>query len=128
MALPRLSNLEMQIMEILWARGPSTVRELLEQFPAKKRPAYTTVQTMVGRLEAKKALRRVRKVVTAHIFEASIPREAARQRLIDDFLAVFGGEAQPIMAHLIEAGKFTLDDVREAEKHLREISKKGRKA
>ena len=127
MALPRLSTLEMQIMEILWARGASSIREVLEQFPVQKRPAYTTVQTMVGRLEAKKALRRVRKVASAHIFEAAIPRAAARRRLIDDFLAVFGGETQPIMAHLIEAGKFTLEDVRDAEKHLREISRKGRK-
>ena len=127
MALPRLSTLEMQIMEILWARGASSIREVLEQFPVQKRPAYTTVQTMVGRLEAKKALRRVRKVATAHIFEATIPRDAARRRLIDDFLAVFGGETQPIMAHLIEAGKFTLEDVRDAERHLREISRKGRK-
>ena len=127
MALPRLSNLEMQIMEVLWKHGPSSIREIMERLPGKKRPAYTTVQTMVVRLTAKKALRRARKVVTAHIFEAAIPREAARRRLIDDFLAVFGGETQPIMAHLIEAGKFTLDDVREAEKYVREISKKGGK-
>ena len=127
MALPRLSNLEMQIMEVLWGRGPCSIREIMEQFPAKKRPAYTTVQTMVVRLEAKKALRRARKVATAHIFEATIAREAARRRLIDDFLAVFGGETQPIMTHLIEAGKLSLEDVQDAEKHLREISKKGRK-
>ena len=127
MALPRLSNLEMQIMEALWARGACSIREIVEQFPAKKRPAYTTVQTMVMRLEAKKALRRAGKVATAHIFEAVIPREAARRRLIDDFLAVFGGETQPIMSHLIEAGKLSLDDVRDAEKHLREISRKGKK-
>lgn len=127
MALPRLSNLEMQIMEILWGHGPSSVREIMERFPAKKRPAYTTVQTMVVRLEAKKALRRARKVATAHIFEATIPREAARRRLIDDFLAVFGGEPQPIMMHLVKAGKLTLDDVQEAEKHIRELQKKSGK-
>ena len=127
MALPRLSNLEMQIMEILWQLGPCSIREIVERLPARKRPAYTTVQTMVMRLEAKKALRRSGKMATAHIFEAMIPREAARRRLIDDFLAVFGGETQPIMTHLIEAGKLTLDDVRDAEKHLREMSKKGRK-
>jgi len=127
MALPRLSNLEMQIMEILWARGPSAIREIVEQLPARKRPAYTTVQTMVMRLEAKKALRRAGKVATAHIYEAAIPREAARRRLIDDFLAVFGGETQPIMSHLIEAGKLSLDDVRDAERHLREISRKAKK-
>lgn len=127
MALPRLSNLEMQIMEILWQLGPCSIREIVERLPARKRPAYTTVQTMVMRLEAKKALRRSGKMATAHIFEPTIPREAARRRLIDDFLAVFGGETQPIMTHLIEAGKLTLDDVRDAEKHLREMSKKGRK-
>jgi BlaI family penicillinase repressor len=127
MALPRLSNLEMQIMEMLWTHGSSSIREIQEKFPAKKRPAYTTVQTMVSRLEAKKALRRTKKIGTAHIFEAVIPRDAARRRLIDDFLAVFGGETQPIMSHLIEAGKLTLEEVQEAEKHLREISKKGRK-
>jgi predicted transcriptional regulator len=117
----------MQIMEMLWTHGSSSIREIQEKFPAKKRPAYTTVQTMVSRLEAKKALRRTKKIGTAHIFEAVIPRDAARRRLIDDFLAVFGGETQPIMSHLIEAGKLTLEEVQEAEKHLREISKKGRK-
>ena len=127
MALPRLSNLEMRIMEALWASGELSTREIHEAFPAKNRPAYTTVQTMVHRLEAKKALRRVKKIATAFIFEAAIPRDAARRRLIDDFLAVFGGETQPIMTHLIEAGKLTLEDVQDAEKHLREISKKGRK-
>ena len=124
MALPRLSNLEMQIMEMLWAHGSSSVREIQERFPAKKRPAYTTVQTMVQRLEAKKALRRTKKIGAAYIFEAAIPRDAARRRLIVDFLAIFGGEPQPLMTHLIEAGKLTLEDVHEAEKHLRTLQKK----
>jgi BlaI family penicillinase repressor len=128
MTLPRLSNLEMRIMEVLWARGELSVREIQENFPLKKRPAYTTIQTMVQRLEAKKAVRRVKKIATAFIFEAAIPRDAARRRLIDEFLAVFGGETQPIMTHLIEAGKLTLEDVQEAEKHIREYSKKGRKS
>ena len=127
MALPRLSNLEMQIMEALWEHGASSVREIMERLPGKKRPAYTTVQTMVARLEGKKALRRARKVATAHIFEAVIPREAARRRLIDDFLAVFGGESQPIMMHLVKAGKLTLDDVQEAEKLIREQQKRSAK-
>ena len=127
MALPRLSNLEMRIMEALWTSGELSIREIQERFPVKKRPAYSTVQTMVHRLEAKKALRRVKKIATAFIFEAAIPRDAARRRLIDDFLAVFGGETQPIMTHLIEAGKLTLEDVQDAEKHLRELSKKSRK-
>ena len=124
MVLPRLSNLEMQILESLWEHGASSVREIQERFPAKKRPAYTTVQTMVSRLEAKKAVRRSKKIATAFIFEAAIPRDPARRRLIDDFLAVFGGETQPIMTHLIESGRLTLDDVQEAEKHLRELQKK----
>ncbi len=123
MTLPRLSNLEMQILESLWKHGASSVREIQERFPAKKRPAYTTVQTMVNRLEAKKAVRRAKKIATAFIFEAVIPRDAARRRLIDDFLAVFGGETQPVMAHLIESGRLSLDDVQDAEKHLRELLK-----
>jgi BlaI family penicillinase repressor len=127
MPLPRLSNLEMRIMESLWKHGASSVREVQERFPAKKRPAYTTVQTMITRLEAKKAVRQVGKTSGAFIFEAAIPRDAARRRLIDDFLAVFGGEAQPIMTHLIEAGKLTLEDVEDAEKQIREFSKKDRK-
>src|SRR6201996_9739483 len=124
MPLPKLSNLEMQILESLWKHGASSVREIQERFPAKKRPAYTTVQTMVNRLEAKKAVRRAKKIATAFIFEAAIPREPARRRLIDDFLAVFGGETQPVMTHLIEAGKLSLDDLRAAEKHLRSPLKK----
>ena len=127
MTLPRLSNLEMRIMEALWQGGELSVREIQQSFPAKKRPAYSTVLTMVRRLEAKKALRHVRKIGAAFIYQAAIPRAAARRRLIDDFLAVFGGESQPIVTHLIDAGKFTLEDMREAEKYLREISRKGRK-
>ena len=127
MALPRLSNLEMQVMEALWSGGDLSIREIQERFPAKKRPAYTTIQTLVHRLETKKAVRRVKKISTAYIFGAAIPRDTARRRLIDEFLAVFGGETQPIMTHLIEAGKLTLQDVQEAEKHLREISRKGKK-
>jgi BlaI family penicillinase repressor len=127
MTLPRLSNLEMRVLEALWTGGDLSIRQIREPFPAKKRPAYSTVQTMVRRLEAKKALRQVKKVGTTFIYEAAIPRDAARRRLIDDFLAVFGGETRPIMTYLIEARRFTLDDVREAEKQLREFSKKGGK-
>ncbi len=123
MPLPRLSNLEMQILEQLWKHGASSVREIQARFAAKKRPAYTTVQTMVARLEAKKAVRKSGKAAAAFIFEAAIPRDAARRRLIDDFLAVFGGESQPVMAHLIESGRLTLEDVQDAEKHLRELLK-----
>jgi predicted transcriptional regulator len=124
MRLPRLSNLEMQIMEALWTGGESSIREIHDRFPARDRPAYTTVQTMVYRLEAKKALRRTRKIATAFVFEAAIPRDAARRRLIDDFFAIFGGETLPVMTHLIEAGKLTLEDVREAERHVRALQKK----
>ena len=105
-------------MEALWTRGPCSVREIQESFPARKRPAYTTVQTTVYRLEAKKALRRTKKIATAFIFEATVSREAAQRRLVDDLLGLFGGRSRPIMAHLVESGRLTLDDVREAEKAL----------
>src|SRR5436853_4527785 len=120
MALPKLGKLELQIMEALWTKGRCSVREIQESFPAKKRPAYTTVQTTVYRLEVKKALRRVKKISTANIFEAAVSREAAERRLIDDLLGLFGGRSRPIMAHLAESGTLTLDDVREAEKTLLE--------
>jgi predicted transcriptional regulator len=122
MPLPKLTKLELQIMEALWGRGPCSVREIQESFPAKKRPAYTTVQTTVYRLEVKKALRRVKKISTANIFEAAVSREAAERRLIDDLLGLFGGRSRPIMAHLVESGSLTLDDVREAEKALLKLA------
>jgi BlaI family penicillinase repressor len=118
MSLPKLTKLELQIMEALWSRGQCSVREIQESFPKKKRPAYTTVQTTVYRLETKKALRRVKKISTANIFEAAVSREAAERRLIDELLGLFGGRSRPIMAHLVESGALTLDDVREAEKDL----------
>jgi BlaI family transcriptional regulator, penicillinase repressor len=116
--LPKLSKLEHQIMEALWSRGASSVREVLEAFPEKARPAYTTVQTMVYRLEEKGAVRRTKKIGNAHIFEAAISRASAQRRLIDDLLAFFGGSSQPVVAHLIESGNLTLDDVKEAEQLL----------
>src|ERR1700733_2832634 len=122
MALPKLTRLELQIMEALWTQGPCSVREIQESFPAKKRPAYTTVQTTVYRLEVKKALRRVKKIATALIFEAAVSREAAERRLIDELLSLFGGQSRPIMAHLVESGNLTLEDVREAQKALLKIS------
>jgi BlaI family penicillinase repressor len=125
--VPKLSKLELQIMEALWGRGPLSIREIQEAFPEAGRPAYTTVQTMVYRLETKKALRRAKKISNAHIFEAMISRNVAQRRLVDEFLSLFGGRAQPVMAHLIEAGKLTLEDVQEAEKVLRELAKKGKK-
>ena len=123
MPLPKLSKLELQIMDALWKLGPCSVREIQESLPAKKRPAYTTVQTMVYRLETKKALRRVKKIATANIFEAAVSRDAAERRLIDDLLGLFGGRSRPIVAHLIESGTLTLDDVREAEKTLLDLAK-----
>ena len=126
MAEPKLSKLEMQIMEALWAGGPRSIREIQETFAEKKRPAYTTVQTTVYRLEGKRAVRRVKKVGNFHIFEAVISRDAAQRRLIDDLLALFGGRTQPVMAHLIDSGKLSLADVKEAEKTLRKLSKPGK--
>ena len=123
MTRPKLSKLELQIMEALWSRGPCSVREIQESFPVKKRPAYTTVQTMVYRLETKKALRRIKKIATAFIFEAAVSREAAERKLIDDLLGLFGGRSRPIMAHLIESGSLTLDDVREAERALLKLGR-----
>jgi predicted transcriptional regulator len=122
--LPRLSKLELKIMEALWSRGAASIREIQETFPGRDRPAYTTVQTIVYRMEKKKVLRRVKKISNAHIFEAVISRHAAQRRLIDDLLSLFGGRTQPVMAHLIESGRLTLDDVREAEKALQRLTKK----
>jgi predicted transcriptional regulator len=124
MALPKLTKLELQIMETLWSLGTSSIREIQEAFPERDRPAYTTVQTTVYRMERKKILRRAKKISNAHIFEAVISRHAAQGRLIDDLLGLFGGRTQPVMAHLIESGKLTMDDVREAEKALRRLAKK----
>ena len=124
MALPKLSKLELTIMEALWTRGPCSIREIHETFPARSRPTYSTVQTMVYRLEAKKALRRIKKISNAFIFEAAVSREAAERKLINDLLALFGGRSRPIVAHLIESGSFTREDVREAEKL---VSKRERK-
>ena len=100
-AQPKLTKLEMQIMEALWSRGALSIREIQEAFPAKNRPAYTTVQTTVYRLEEKQALRRVKKISNAHIFEAVVSRDSARGRLIDELLSLFGGRTQPVMAHLV---------------------------
>jgi BlaI family transcriptional regulator, penicillinase repressor len=121
---PKLTKLELQIMEALWVAGRASIREIQETFPQKGRPAYTTVQTTVYRLEAKRALRRVKRVGNFHIFEAAISRQDAHGRLIDDLLALFGGRPQPVMARLIERGKLTLDDVKEAEKALRNLARK----
>jgi predicted transcriptional regulator len=124
MALPKLSKLELIIMEALWSKGACSIREIHETFPARKRLTYSTVQTMVYRLEAKKALRRVKKISNAFIFEASVSREAAQRKLIDDLLGLFGGRTGPIIAHLIESGSFTREDVLAADKLVSEHERK----
>ena len=120
MPQPKLSKLELQILEALWAHGKASIRELQEAFPAP-RPAYTTIQTTVYRLEKKKALRRVRKISNADIFEPIMARDVTRHRLLDEILSFFGGRPQPMMAQLAEAGKLTLDDVRELEKTIKKL-------
>src|SRR5215472_10657858 len=117
---PKLTKLELEIMEILWTRGPCAIREIQEAFPKRNRPAYTTVQTTVYRLEGKKTLHRVRKISHAHIFDALISRSAAQSRLIDDLLALFGDRLQPVMAHLIQSKRLTLQDIRDAERALKD--------
>ena len=119
---PRLARLELQILEVLWALGKASIREIQERFP-EPRPAYTTIQTTVYRLESKGAVRRVRKISNAHIFEPLVARDVARHRLLDDILSLFGGRAQPMMAQLAQAGKLTLDDVRELEKTIKTIER-----
>ena len=119
---PKLARLELQILEALWALGKASIREIQEKFP-QPRPAYTTIQTTVYRLESKGAVRRVRKISNAHIFEPLVARDVARHRLLDDILSLFGGRAQPMMAQLAEAGKLTLDDVRELEKTIKTIER-----
>jgi BlaI family penicillinase repressor len=119
MKLPKLTRLELQIMETLWTRGACSIREVHEAFPAAGRPAYTTVQTTVYRLEGKKALRCVKRISNANIFEAVISRDEAQGRLIDELLSLFDGRVRPVMARLIESGKLTLDDVKEAQQALR---------
>jgi predicted transcriptional regulator len=120
---PRLSRLELKIMAILWDRGSSSIRDVQEALPVSGRPAYTTVQTVIYRLEAKKAVRRLKKINNAHIFEAAVSRTAAHRRVLDELLDLFGGRSQPVMAHLIETGKLSLDDLKDAENTLRRLRK-----
>ncbi len=124
MIYPKLTKLELQIMEALWTQGHSSIREIQETFPEKKRPAYTTIQTTIYRLEKKGAVRRVKKIGNFHVFEAAMSRNTAQRRLVDDLLALFGGRTQPVMAHLIESGKLTLEDVKEAETLLQKLDEK----
>lgn len=114
----RLTRFELEVMEALWKLQRASVRELLEALPERKRPAYTTVQTIVRRLEDKRAVRQVRKIGNAYIFVPLISRKSAYRRLIDDFLDLFGGSARPLMAHLVETGKLSLDDLKDLENSL----------
>ena len=126
LAVKKLAKLELKIMDVLWARGPSSVREVHEQLKGEPQPAYTTIQTTLYRLETKKAVKRTGQVGNAHIFEAVVSEASAQHSLIDDLLGLLGGRAQPLMAHLIDSGKLSLEDVREAEKRLLDLEKKGK--
>jgi predicted transcriptional regulator len=125
-AKTRFTRLELQILEALWATGSASVREVQEAFP-EPRPAYTTVQTVMYRLETKDAIRRVKKIGNAHIFEPAVARDVTRHGLLDDILGFFGGKAQPMMAQLAEAGKLTHDDVRELERLIKKRDEKAGK-
>ena len=122
---PKLSKLELKIMELLWSRGECCIRDIVDAFPARKKPAYTTIQTTVYRLAAKKALRQSKKVGNVHVFEPLIARSAAQRRLVDEFLSLFGGRAQPLMTHLIESGRLSVEDLKEAQKAFQRLNKKG---
>ena len=128
MTQPRLSRLEFQVMEALWAKSDSSIREIQASFPERQMPAYTTIQTTVYRMEAKGVVQRVKKVGNFHVFAPTISRESAQRRLIDDLLAIFGGSSQPVMAHLIESGKLSLEDVKDAERTLRDLSREEKQA
>lgn len=128
MAEARLSKLEFQIMETLWAGGDLSIREIQDRFPVKRVPAYTTIQTTVYRMEAKAIVRRVKKVGNFHLFAAAITRQAAQRGIVDDLLSYFGGLSQPVMVHLVESGKLSMDDVKEAERTLLALSKREPKA
>jgi len=127
MARTRLTRLELQILDVLWTQGKASIREVQEAFP-EPRPAYTTIQTTVYRLEIKEAVRRVRKIGNAHIFEPAISRDLTRHRLLDEILSFFGGRAQPMMTQLAEAGKLTRDDIRELEKTIEKIERQRKAA
>src|SRR5215475_7376732 len=127
MARPKFTPLELQILEAFWNQGRLSIRELVEAFPQDAQPAYTTVQTVVYRLEEKGAIRRVRKIGNAHIFEAVVSRQEAKGGLLDEFLKLFGGNPRFVMAHMAEAGKLTMDDIREAEKLVQELAREQEK-
>jgi BlaI family transcriptional regulator, penicillinase repressor len=120
-----LTKPELHILEVLWTKGPCSIREIHEGLPAKGRPAFTTVQTVVYRLEKKRALRCVKRISKANIFEATLSRDEAHTTLVDELLNLFGGRPKPVMARLVESGRLTLDDIKEAEDALKKLLKKG---
>jgi BlaI family penicillinase repressor len=124
----KLTRPELQLMEVLWTRGACSVREIHEDLPPKGRAAFTTVQTMIYRLEAKQAVRRVKRIGKANIFEAAVSRDDAHGRLLDEFLAIFGGRTRMVMSHLIGSGRLTLEDIKEAEQELRALPRKDKKS
>jgi BlaI family penicillinase repressor len=124
MAKPRVTRFELELLEQFWKLGAASVREIQESLPEKDRPAYTTVQTIVYRMEEKKIVRRVKKIGNAHVFEALVTRKAVYRRLIDDLLDLFGGSPAPVMSHLVESGKLSLEDIHEAERALARMEKK----
>jgi len=127
MRKPKLTKAELQIMQVLWNRGALSVREIQDAFPEQKRPAFTTVQTVVYRLEAKKAIRIAKKVGNANVFEPVMSRTVAGNSLIDDLLGFFGGRVEPVIARLIESGKLTMEDIKDAEEALRSLSRKDKR-
>ena len=126
MAQPKLTPLEFQILEALWSQGRLSIREIQEAFPEPGRPAYTTISTTVYRLEEKGVVQRIRKIGNAHIFDAAISREDAKGRMVDDLLNLIGGSSQFVMAHMVETGKLSLDDIREAEKLIQDLARDAR--
>jgi BlaI family penicillinase repressor len=124
MLLPKFTRLELQVMDALWKQGRLSIREIQESFPERERRVYTTIQTTVYRLEDRGALRRAKKISNAHIFEAVVSRETASRGLIDDLLSIFDGKAEPVMAHLVESGKLTRQDIRDAEKLIEDLDQK----
>jgi BlaI family transcriptional regulator, penicillinase repressor len=126
MTTPKLSRLELRIMEVLWDKGDCSVREIQESFPESGRPAFTTIQTTIYRMEVKKVVARAKKIGNSLIFTTLISKNAAQRRLIDDLISLFGGRIQPVVAHLVQSGKFTSDDVKEAQKLLQELAERGK--
>ncbi|MFT4114901.1 BlaI/MecI/CopY family transcriptional regulator [Silvibacterium sp.] len=127
LATAKLSKLEFQIMEVLWTNGDGSIRDMLQALPGKKRPAYTTIQTTVNRMEAKGVVARVGQVGTSHIYRPMVTREKAQRALVEDLLSIFGGRSQPVMAHLVESGSVSLEDIKDAEAALRRLSKGGKR-